>query len=88
MRKWVPFLCVIAAAALPCKGIAVARDTQMVAQASYGVAIGRAVTQGDAYAQAASRVPVGASIYRRDITRYSGGVNGWIYHLYWKFCLL
>lgn len=76
---------VIAAAVMPCRGIAVVRDSEIVANARYGVAVGRGATRGEAYSEASSRVPVGATIYRRDVVAYEGSIKQCTIRLYWRF---
>ena len=49
-----------------------------------GSCVGRAITQGEAYALASAKVPLGAVVYRREVTEYSGGITSWVYRLYWK----
>lgn len=52
-----------------------------VASVQYGTCTGDGVTRGEAFAEARSRVPVGAVVYNR---HFIGGSKYWWFKLWWR----
>tara|TARA_R110002020_G_scaffold32638_2_gene100162 strand:- start:297 stop:548 length:252 start_codon:yes stop_codon:yes gene_type:complete len=63
------------------RGLESIDPSPLAAYTRYGTCVGDGATRGEAFAEARSRVPVGAVVYNR---QFVGGAKYWWFKLWWK----